>query len=601
MSRLKLEPGSLRDKVILIFFAILVLPFLIFAYYSHMKAVNGISNANNITSFSYLMQARSNFESYLTGLNGQMNELIGDKELQSLLEKPPANRDEEDSFIVNMLTLMNQRSSTIDVFRIHLYPAYPEHYPSYMNTVDESERVVHQDWFNEIRDSGTPRWELSMPTHGQYAKPLLLYIKRFTGLYDNVPRGIIVADVSEDQLGRFFNPPNLIKGQKILLLDEDRNVIYDSSSNQWTGNPGMPKKFEELMVGNTKQAQDITIGGEKYLVSSLKLDSKPWYVVNLSPFSQLTGSIEEIKRLMIVFLVVYLICCFGVVFYLTANFTQPIVKLVQLMRRAERGQFRHPILNSWSKRSDEVGWLYQGFDSLTTQIERLVEEAARSELKKRELEFQVLSHQINPHFLYNTLESIRWKAESHGRSDISEMVAALGNLLRLSLNQGKEITTLRREIEQVKAYVQIEQARMGETIRIVYLIDPELQSLSILRLLLQPLVENAIHHSIRDNFEHGKIIISVQQEKQDLLIEIMDNGKGIPQEVLDKLNQDIGGELKQSTDTKGVGLRNVNERLRLYFGEAYRLSIDSGPTFGTRIVLRHPVITEQDQRFAQNK
>ena len=116
----------------------------------------------------------------------------------------------------------------------------------------------------------------------------------------------------------------------------------------------------------------------------------------------------------------------------------------------------------------------------------------------------MLSHQINPHFLYNTLESIRWKAENHGRSEISEMVSALGNLLRLSLNQGKEITTLGREIEQVKAYVQIEQARMGQTIRILYSVDSDLKDVPFLRLLLQPLVENAIQHSVRDNFEQAK-------------------------------------------------------------------------------------------------
>lgn len=590
-----MEPGSLRDRVILIFFAMMVVPFLLFAYYSHVKAIEGISNANNITSFSYLVQARKNFEGYLARLNDQINDLIGNKDLQAMLDDSPRNADEESTFTVGMLTLLNQWTPTIDAFRVHFYPAHPDRYPVYMNTVGESAaRISDEQWYREVTGTGTPVWELSMPHSGQYAKPLLMYIKQFTGLYDNVPRGIIAVDISEDQLGRFFNPPGYIKGQKILLLDEHRNVIYDSSANEWTGRTDLAKKFAGLAIGDAENAQTLVVGGQKYLASSVKMDGRPWYVVNLSPFAELTGSIFEINRVMLVFLIVYLASSFGVVLYITVHFTQPVVKLVQLMRKAEQGHLRPH--TAWSSRKDEVGWLYQGFNSLTARIEHLVEEAARSELKKRELEFQVLSHQINPHFLYNTLESIRWKAETNGRSDISEMVAALGNLLRLSLNQGKEITSLQREIEQVQAYVQIEQARMGEKIRIAYAIDPQLLRLPFLRLLLQPLVENAIHHSIRDNFEQGKLLISVYREGQDLLIEIIDNGKGIPAEVLAKLNGEIGEAeaMKPPAGTKGVGLRNVNERLRLYFGQGYQLKIVSGPETGTRITLRHPVMDEEN-------
>lgn len=588
MNRWRLNLGSLRNKVILIFFAILIVPFLLFAYYTHVKAIEGISIANTSASHSFLIQARKNFEIYLSRLNDQMNDLIGNKQLQDLLESPPSDLEEEKQFTVSLLQLLNNQSSTIDAFRIHLYPLPPERYNDYMNTIGEMNIMNREEWFRPMMNSVSPAWHLSMPSRGRYAKPLLTFTKRFTGLYDRDPRAIIAADLSEDQLRRYFSPSGNISGQKLLLLDENGVVIFDSSANEWTGQSEMTGRFRELTKG-TEMSETITMGGQKYLASSLKLDSQPWYLVSLSPLSELTGSIDEINRVMLVFLVAYLICCIGVVVFLTSHFTHPIVRLVQMMRKAEKGQFNHQ--SAWSHRNDEVGWLYRGFISLTTQIETLIEEASQAEWKKKELEFQVLSHQINPHFLYNTLESIRWKAETHGRSDISEMVAALGNLLRLSLNQGKEITTLRREIEQLKAYVQIEQARMGQTIRILYSIEPELLSLPFLRLLLQPLVENAIQHSIRDNFEQGKILISAAREGNDIVIRIIDNGKGIPAETIERLGLDSrkeGGTI-QSTGTKGVGLRNVNERLALYFGEDYRLVIESGSS-GTAITLKHPVM-----------
>ncbi|MDG0808001.1 sensor histidine kinase [Cohnella rhizosphaerae] len=207
----------------------------------------------------------------------------------------------------------------------------------------------------------------------------------------------------------------------------------------------------------------------------------------------------------------------------------------------------------------------------------------------------MLSHQINPHFLYNTLESIRWKAEKHGAGEVAKMVSALGNLLRLSLNQGKEITTLGRELEQVKAYVQIEQARMGRPIRILYGVDDELKELPFLRLLLQPLVENAIQHSIRNDFESGKILISASREGGDIAIDIIDNGGGIPPEALAKLETEEPPGSRSTANAKGVGLRNVNNRLKLYFGESYRLHIETGPEFGTKIALRHPILDEEEK------
>lgn len=596
MSRLHIALSSLRSKVILIFFAMLIVPFLLFAYYTHVKAIEGISNANTSVSHSFLIQARQNFEIYLSRLNDQLNDLIGNKQLQDLLEKPPSGLEEERAFTVNMLTFLNQQSSAVDAFRVYLYPLPPGSYGDYMYTIGASDILNQEKWFRLAMNTISPLWHLSMPSNGRYAKPLLTYSKRFTGLYDRDPRAIISADISEDQLRRYFSPSGNIAGQKLLLLDENGQVIYDSSANEWTGEPEIAERFNILTAG-TEISETLVIDGQKYLASRLKLDSQPWYLVSLSPLSELTGSIDEINRLMLIFLVAYLLCCVGVVIYLTSQFTQPIVRLVQLMRKAEKGHFHHQ--SAWSHRNDEVGWLYRGFISLTTQIETLIEEASRAEWKKKELEFQVLSHQINPHFLYNTLESIRWKAETLGRSDISEMVAALGNLLRLSLNQGKEITTLRREIEQLKAYVQIEQARMGQNIRILYSIEPELLSLPFLRLLLQPLVENAIQHSIRDNFEQGKILISAYRVKDNIVIDIIDNGNGIPKETLDKLHLDIRKEALQSTGTKGVGLRNVNERLALYFGDAYRLQIQSSSDSGTTITLKHPVMKMENPQLNQ--
>ncbi|MBJ6362253.1 sensor histidine kinase [Paenibacillus sp. GCM10012307] len=584
--------SSFRNRVIFIFFLIIIVPFLLFAYYAHIKSIEGISETNSKMSFSYLLQARKNFENYLTKLSDQINDLIGNKQLQDLMLNMSGTQVEEEQITVNLITLLYEKTPSIDAFRVRVYPIEPERYPAYMMTIDASVELAEQDWFRNSREMVSPTWYLTMPERGQYNKPLLTFVKRFTGLYDRNPRGIIAADLSEDHLKRYFSPTDQLKDQKLLLLNQNGEVSYDSSGNAWTGKPFPSLEFTSFIQDGREGSKAITVEGLTYLATyvQLRMESQLWSIVSLTPLHELTGTIDEINRLLIIFLIVYLICCIGVVIYITARFTEPIAHLVRLMRRLESDNL-HKLL-PWSSRQDEVGWLYRGVGSLVQRIEGLVEEASRSERKKKELEFQVLSHQINPHFLYNTLESIRWKAENHGRSDISEMVSALGNLLRLSLNQGREITTLRRELEQVKAYVLIEQARMGKQVRIMYACDEILLDLPFLRLLLQPLVENAIQHSVRDNFEKGKIIISVRREVGDIITEIYDNGDGIPQEILDRLDEMKEENGGSTVMRRGVGLRNVNDRLKLYFGENYRLKIETEPGRGTKIMIKHPVLQE---------
>jgi len=577
--------SSFRNKMILIFFAITIVPFILFSYYAYTKTVEGIDNANATFSMSYLQQARDNFEVYLSVLNDQMNDLIGNKDVQQLLAQAPRSTDEEEAFAVDMLAIVYQKKPQIEAQQVRVYPVRPSLYPAYMSTMGASPGVEEEEWFIRSRDSVLPTWHLFMPEQGRNARPLLTYVKRFTGLHDRIPRGLVAADVSEDHLRRFFSPARKTSGQKFLIVAADGVVLFDSSNYEWTGQTMPSEEFLQQRQTMSEDAQTMMIDGEQNLVTFARMSSQPWTIVSLTPLRTMTRPIEAMNRLLILFLVVYLICSIGVVLYITLNFTQPIARLVRLMRRLEEGSFEHKV--SVSTRKDEIGWLYRGFRSMAAKIEALIEQTTRSERRKKELEFQVLSHQINPHFLYNTLDSIRWKAENHGRSDIGEMVSALGNLLRLSLNQGKEITTVGREIEQVKAYVRIEQARMGMPLGVLYLFNEEMLGMPFMRLLLQPLVENAIQHSIRDNFEKGKVILSGYVKDQDIVIEIVDNGRGIPQSVLMELDAE---EQSQAPRRRGVGLRNVNERLKLYFGDHYRLQIASGEGKGTKITIRHPIL-----------
>lgn len=577
--------SSLRNRMILIFLAITIVPFILFSAYAHTKSVEGIQQANATFSMSYLEQSKINLEAYLAKLNDQMNELIGDKKLQDLLEQPPASSQDEVSASVDLLNIVYQKKKQMDALQLRVYPLNSEAYPTYLRALEVTTSTRNEDWFQNAANSTLPIWHLSVDG-GPNRGPLLSYVKTFTSLHNRTPRGLVVADLADNHFSRFFSPTKRLQGQKFLIVDETGKIVYDSAASEWTGEQLPSPKLLAMRNVRKEGVETLSIYDEKNLIAFVRMDSLPWTIVSLTPMHALTEPITAMQRLLIFFLIAYMLCAVGVVIYLTRNFTQPVFQLVRLMRKLEEGDFS--MLIPHQNRKDEIGWLYRGFGSIVRKIEDLILQSTRAERTKRELEFQVLSHQINPHFLYNTLESIRWKAENHGRNDIGEMVSALGNLLRLSLNQGKDITTVGREVEQVKAYVQIEQARIGMPLRVLYFFDEEMLDMTFMRLLLQPLVENAIQHSIRGNFEKGKVILSGRVEERDLVIDISDNGKGIPEEVLKELNDTAGN--RKMAGRSGVGLRNVNERLKIYFGPDYQLQIETQEGKGTKITIRHPIL-----------
>ncbi|WP_438347545.1 sensor histidine kinase [Paenibacillus sp. FA6] len=589
---------SLRNQLVILFLFVIIIPFLLFAYYSYTKSIEAISITNTKTTKSYLKQAEKNFDIYLSLLNDQVNELIGDKWLQELFSKEASTVEAQEGLSVDMLSFMYQNASSVDAFQVKLYPIKLDGFSQYLSSIGAVSDTEEQHWFRKSRLNRAASWYLIMPSPGEYGKPLLTYVKHFTGLYDSVPKGLIVADLSEDYLSRYFSPSDQFKDQKIMLVNEDGTIYYDSNNNNMTGLVFPSKDYVKFMKSGASDPQSVTMNDQVYLATHVKVTNQPWYVVSLTPLNELTGAINETNRMIVILLIIYLLCCAGLVLYITIRFTQPITHLVKLIRHIEGGNIKYYLPKS--DRKDEIGLLYRGIAELLSKIEGLIEEGSLAERRKKVLEFRVLSHQINPHFLYNTLEAIRWKAENHGQPDIGEMVSALGNLLRLSLNQGKEITTLRREIEQVKAYVQIEQARMGQKVRIFYFCDPELLERPFLRLLLQPLIENAIHHSVRDNFEKGKIVIEVRKQNENIVLKLSDNGSGIPNSVIERLNDMEEESVQSSSDLKGVGLFNVNERLKLYFGDDYRIQIESNPNEGTCITILHPILDDEQVNKLQH-
>jgi two-component system sensor histidine kinase YesM len=472
-----------------------------------------------------------------------------------------------------------------------VYPLLSVPYNAYIRHFYYGDDISKQSWFTEVEKIGRPSWFLFVPEDNTdlYPFPIISYVKRFTGLYDNVPRGIIIADLSEDNIYRYMSTPQKLNGQETFLLD-DHGVIISHPLKSKIGTTLESPELISLISSKEEGTEIIKLNNTKFLATFVKLEQQPWTIVSTIPLSEMTKSISKISNVTYYFILGYILSCIIVILYITNFFTNPIVHLVLSMRKMDTNNTAMPL--QYLKRQDEIGLLYRGFDQMRSKNYDLIEEAHKYVKTKKELEFQVLSHQINPHFLYNTLESIRWKAEQSHMKEISEMVSALGNLLRLSLNQGQELTTVSREIEHLRAYIHIEKARLDKPFRIMIQVDEDTLELPLLRLIFQPLIENAIHHGIRDNPETGKIILTGKLEGNNLYFELIDNGKGIPPHIIERLNDPPIDGMQAKNTNGGVGLTNVNKRLKLYFGEAYGLQVICEEGKGTKIIIKHPVLPE---------
>ncbi len=277
----------------------------------------------------------------------------------------------------------------------------------------------------------------------------------------------------------------------------------------------------------------------------------------------------------------------GVSFWVSAGVARPIIKLRRLMEQAETGNLdvRFP-----DPPNDEIGRLGQSFNTMIGEISKLLDQVYVEQQKKREAEFRILQAQIKPHFLYNTLDTIHWMAQEKGADDIVGIVDALTRLFRISLSKGRDVIRLEEELEHVTSYLVIQKIRYGDKFDYTIEADPSLLSLPVVKLSLQPLVENALYHGIKEKAGHGTLTVRARKEGESLVVTVADDGAGMDAAVLEALvrnlhrGEDVAGQ--------GFGVFSVHHRIRLVFGEGWGLTYQSAPYRGTTVTVRQPLAAE---------
>lgn len=387
--------------------------------------------------------------------------------------------------------------------------------------------------------------------------------------------GALLVDLNYSSITNLCQ--NIKMGNKgyVFLIDSQGEVIYHPKQQLiYTG----LRKERIADILTCKEDHFITfVDGEEKLYTMSTSEKTGWTVVGVANINELfpgrkaTQSIYVESTLMLLFGALIIAVLFS------DKLTRPITDLRNSMKEVEKGNFTKVNRRDWGE--GEIGMLHKSFYAMTEEIQNLMLDKSRSQKEKYKLELRALQAQINPHFLYNTLDSIVWMGEGGNNKEVVIMTATLAKLLRQSISNEEEFVTIEKEVDYVRSYLIIQKMRYRDQLSFEIDVNPIIYPYRMIKLILQPLVENAIYHGIKYRETRGTVLIRGEETIDGILLQVIDNGIGMDKEALSH----IFDKKEKSGKSNGVAVENVNRRLKLYYGDKYELKYESTPGAGTTV------------------
>ncbi|MFF2482988.1 cache domain-containing protein [Paenibacillus sp. NPDC058071] len=390
------------------------------------------------------------------------------------------------------------------------------------------------------------------------------------------PLGVLLVDLNFSAINDTLNNIDLSKRGYVFIVDNSGNIVYHPQQQLLYSNLKTEKIDDVLKQGN---GSFVTDEGRQSRIYTVQDTNFGWKIVGVSYVNELIGNKQKMQLSFVAAGVFCLIVGLILAVVISRHLSRPIKKLQEHMKKVERGIFDHrvPIENP-----KEIASLARTFNLMVVKIEELMSQIVTEQEFKRKSELSALQAQINPHFLYNTLDSIIWMAEGKKTEEVVLMTSALARLFRASISRGQELVSVRTEIEHVTNYLTIQKMRYKDKLDFTIDVDPGIYHYRTLKVLLQPLLENAIYHGVKNKIGIGEIRVTGGEEDDCVWFQVSDNGAGMDEQAM----RSILEPRKNDRESKGVGVVNVHERIQLYFGMSYGLSYESAPGEGTTVTVR---------------
>ncbi|WP_373232743.1 sensor histidine kinase [Cohnella sp.] len=571
----KIVNMRISTKMIMGYLILVMLPFLIFAFFIYYQLYDKMLTQYQLANQQNIEQVTGNMDSSLAKIESLYSIFQNNSALIDYLQ---GEYTDDRELIYSYLKEISPAISYAYlgepfVSKITIYPKYQKRLltvPGFRgyNEIDQSLKPNEIASLRPVKGLWTKTYTSDMPS-----------VAYFHNIYNDSYKsdlGIIQFAVNPSLLNEYLlKLRNQHPGNALLLIDQDGNVIYELMSDAFTHS----QISDILSAVRDKRDKAFLTDRNQLLINSASLSRLGLTVVEVNKIDALFKFLPS-QQLWAAGGIALLLLLSALYYLIVTSLTKRIILLSRHMRRVGLDSLSNHFTGKIGK--DEIGFLINNYNAMISRMDELVNRVQKVELLKKEAEFKMLQAQIQPHFLYNTLETMRMLARGNNDPTVAEMAFSLGNILRYSLSKGKD-TTLQDELENVRAYIAIHQIRMRD---LHFDLDVEEVVLSVKcpRFILQPLVENSMIHGLSKRRGKKKIKIRLLREKDYARIEVSDNGMGMDLEKLSMLQHILNGKMIDTafeTEGTGIGLSNVSERIKAFFGMESGITITSTAGEGT--------------------
>ncbi len=572
---------SITNKFFVSLFVVLILPLILLFFWTNNNLSHQIHEKNLKINLEVLKQTKSPITYLIQDINFVSLEILGNNDLQQyLIQKDSLSSTEKNQLKIEVDREMNKLiSSRSSITRLSIFD--DSIFFQYRNHLREESRIPLDE---VVELKGLQMW---LPAYYEET-----YTSGYTDYYEvSVVRAINQFDVINQ----------IIAFLRINIYEEQLAQLYEGVAGEGTESIFIMNDRGEIISSNDKNMLGTSIVDEPYYKSVIEdqegyllLDNKiisfydfrniNWYMVKLDDYSVITQ--RKVSNFIIMASIVFILS-FAIIFYFIQRhyIINPLIKIKKDVTQIHEGQY---LFNLHTNSEDEIGDLNKGLIEMGEYIQDLIERVYKHTISEKEAQLQYLQSQINPHFLYNTLDSARWLAMKNKDTEVAELIKALSNHFKNALNQGKNMTTVGEEVKHVKGYLMIQKIRFGEELNMKICVQEEIKKRQVLNLILQPIVENALIHGLEKKLGNWQLKIDVWSENNQIIYRVVDNGVGVDEELI---RAKLAAE---AVSNDALALNNVNKRLIYKYGEAYGLEFYSKVGFGTTVIVRIPILGEDN-------